>query len=207
MLIVRRHRMSRDRSWTLKVRLFLKMFFAVGIPSGVVLCTMFGITGAVLGTVSGSGIQPAHGAIGGVAVGLLAAVLVGAAMAAVAVPLHFSMTDDPNVRHQRRLVINASQAEARRMCIGAIRSVPNACVPHDMSEESRIAAKTGTTWRSWGDSITCDISANKTHEQTVVVRSRPRLRTTVVDYGSNLDNVERVVSYLRGLGAILAEDA
>ena len=191
----------------IRVRLFLKLFLMIGLPLGLVASPLLAVNGALLSIVPDLGIQPAQGLIGGGAIGLFLGALVGAAVAAIHVTLHFMMTDDPNVHHRRTLVTNASQGEAKRMCIEAIGSIPRAWVVDDTSAGSPITAKTGPNWRGWGDSITCAIRSSGPSEQTIVVESRPRLRVTVVDFGTNLDNVERIQSHLLRIGASPARDA
>lgn len=191
----------------MRAMLFLKLFVATAIPFGLVVGLLCAGLGALIGALPGAPISLAHGAAGGFALGVAAGVPFGIAVAIILGLLHFSQTTDPRVRHRRRLVLETSQAEASDMCIEAIHSIPNALVDEESSGKSNITAKKGFTWRSWGDSIRCDIEPTAPNQQTIVIESRPQLRMTIVDYGSNLDNVETVVSHLMRRGASLVRDA
>jgi hypothetical protein len=116
--------------------------------------------------------------------------------------LHFSMTSSPDVRHQRTFIVNGSPEDARRMCVAAARTVPNLSINETQSGPLRIAATKGCTWRSWGDRITCDVVALDAIRQQIVVKSRPWLWMTVVDCGSNFDNVEAIAAALVAQGEI-----
>jgi hypothetical protein len=147
----------------------------------------------------------------GILLAVASGVLVGAGMSVPLGLLHFSATSNPDVRHERTLVVDASPDDARRMCLAAIRTVPNVSINEVKSGLLRIAATKDkeSSWPSWcdcitydwGDRITCDIVPVDTTRQHVVVKSRPRLWMTVVDCGSNIGNVEAIVASLVAQGA------
>ncbi len=52
------------------------------------------------------------------------------------------------------------------------------------------------SWKSWGEIIAFDI--HKTNDVIQVeISSRSVVHTTLVDYGKNLENVEKIVSFLK----------
>lgn len=58
-----------------------------------------------------------------------------------------------------------------------------------METASRMVRAHGKmTWTSFGEEIECRVE----------IRSRPVLRTTIVDYGKNRENVERIRAFLAG---------
>lgn len=61
---------------------------------------------------------------------------------------------------------------------------------------SHVSARTKTSWRSWGEVLTVDVTPSVAGVQ-IAILSRPRLRTTVADYGRNQENVARIESMLR----------
>jgi hypothetical protein len=180
----------------MRTRLLLKMFLVFAVPAAFVS----GPAGALIGRIYTGHVSSAN-AFYGFALGVAGAIFLGAVMALVLGLVHFSQTNDPRVRHRRTLVVNMSHEEARALCIEAVLSIPNCSVDEGSSNRSRVTLKKGFTWRSWGDIITCDIESTRPNQQTVVIESRPRLRTTMVDYGSNLINVETIVSHLQS-GAV-----
>jgi hypothetical protein len=188
-----------------KVNLFVKIFVTSAIPFGVGMGLLLGALGALVGI--GTPLTWLQGATVGFLLGLLSAAPFGAAMALILGFLHFSYTSDPQVRHTRNLVVDTSPQAARDLCFEAIRAVPKVSVDTKLSNDSQVVAKKGLTMRSWGDLISCRIDPLGPDQQLVTVTSRPRLRTTIVDYGSNLGNVEAVVSYLLHRGARLGVDA
>jgi hypothetical protein len=71
---------------------------------------------------------------------------------------------------------------------------------HRVHEENRslgkIVVKSSINWKTWGDTISFDIDGRSSEITNVQVSSRPTSWTTLVDYGKNLKNVEKIVSYL-----------
>ena len=65
------------------------------------------------------------------------------------------------------------------------------------TKEDSIKFKIGTSWSSWGEIL--DIKLVKTNDEInhlYQINSSPRLKTTLVDFGKNYLNIERVVSLL-----------
>ncbi len=181
----------------MKTRLFLKLFLGMGVPFGIVAVILMGPTGIWLGSSAPFG-WAVGGALG-VASGLAAGALFGGPMALILGAIHFSQTDDPNVRHQRMLRIDASLDRSTQLCVEAMEALPG--VRGVGGQAGRLTAKRRTSWRTWGDRISCHISQGSPGEQKIVLCSRPSLPTTIVDYGSNLRNVQALESYLLEMGA------
>ncbi|MDO9379429.1 MAG: hypothetical protein Q7T56_11320 [Nocardioidaceae bacterium] len=59
-----------------------------------------------------------------------------------------------------------------------------------------LTVTTRPSWWSWGDVVTVTLQAEGQGSTLVQVASRPRLRTTLVDYGSNAGHVRTVVEGL-----------
>ena len=64
-------------------------------------------------------------------------------------------------------------------------------------EGSFITAKTGFSWKSFGEVITISSKSMSDTEVVIKISSRPSLKTTIVDYSKNLENVEDVVGYFK----------
>ena len=99
------------------------------------------------------------------------------------------------------LVFNGTADQALAACAEALRAMPRTKVASANLDTHSIRAKRGLTWRSWGDEIRIDVHGNQDRTSVIRVSSRPCLRTTLVDWGSNLRNVAAIRDSLMGRGA------
>lgn len=77
-----------------------------------------------------------------------------------------------------------------------------------VSETStRLTARTGVSWRSFGEVISCDIESHGSSLQSITVASRPWFPMTLADYGANLSNVRAVVVFFVQRGAVKSSPA
>jgi hypothetical protein len=60
----------------------------------------------------------------------------------------------------------------------------------------KIMARSFVNWKTWGDTISFDITGISDEKTAVKVTSRPTASSTIVDYGKNLENVKTIVSFL-----------
>lgn len=65
--------------------------------------------------------------------------------------------------------------------------------------ENGILIKSGMTWKSWGEVIKIILSFNRGDDFEYQVSSRPKLKTTLFDYGKNLENVNRIENVLKNI--------
>ena len=63
--------------------------------------------------------------------------------------------------------------------------------------ENGIILKTGMTLQSWGEEIKIILKSNQKNNFEYQVSSRPKLKTTLVDYGKNLENINRIENVLK----------
>ena len=52
------------------------------------------------------------------------------------------------------------------------------------------------SWKTWGYIISFEVRKIDNDRTQIKVSSRPAVSTTLVDYGSNLENVEKIISFL-----------
>lgn len=64
-----------------------------------------------------------------------------------------------------------------------------------MQSESEITLRSGFSWKSWGEEIKIT-NLNSFDQNQYKIESRPRFKFTVVDYGKNLMNVEKLVQLI-----------
>jgi hypothetical protein len=65
--------------------------------------------------------------------------------------------------------------------------------------EKGIVLKTGVTWKSWGEEIKIILKSIKDKEFEYEISSNPRLKTTLVDYGKNLQNVNKIENVIKNI--------
>jgi len=145
----------------------------------------------------------------GIAGGLFIGLIVGAVLLFIMGPLHEMSVKkiagdgsegSTGVHHVREIEISRSYDESFDLCIRSLELISRSRVIEKDHSGGRIIAKAGLNWRTWGDSISFEISASGEGSSRIRVSSRPAARSTIVDFGKNLQNVNRVVSFLEGYG-------
>jgi hypothetical protein len=174
-----------------KRSVYLKLFLATGIPFG----TLAGLFYTVL-----------YGLPFGSVAGLLAGVFFGGLMSLILGSLHIRSVGRVQseraggalgVHHVRSIELALPYDEAFDLCIESLRSIRKCRIQEEDRLRGKIVARTGITWKTWGDVITFELRRIEGNRTLVTVSSRPVVRTTLVDYGKNLENVERICSFLK----------
>ncbi|MBL7472555.1 hypothetical protein [Robertkochia sediminum] len=57
--------------------------------------------------------------------------------------------------------------------------------------------RSGITWKSWGENIRIDMVSEGEGRFEYEVRSKPKVVTTIVDYGKNAENLKRIETLLQ----------
>ncbi|MEP2057943.1 MAG: hypothetical protein ABJJ05_09065 [Maribacter litoralis] len=65
--------------------------------------------------------------------------------------------------------------------------------------ENGITLKTGMTLQSWGEEIKIILKSNQENNFEYLISSRPKLKTTLVDYGKNLENINRIENVIKNI--------
>lgn len=65
--------------------------------------------------------------------------------------------------------------------------------------EDGILIKSRMTWKSWGENIKINLNSTKDTIFEYQVSSSPNLRTTLIDYGKNLENINRIEKVLKSI--------
>ncbi len=170
----------------------IKISIAAGISSGILSGIIFSLY---------------YGMPVGIAGGLLTGLIAGAALSFIMGPLHEmsvkKITGDGSegstgVNHVREIEIPMSFDESFDLCIRSLQMISRCRVKEKDHPGGRIIAGAGLNWKTWGDTILFEISAAGEGSSRIRVSSRPTARTTIVDFGKNLQNVHRIVSFLEG---------
>src|SRR5436190_2857563 len=111
--------------------------------------------------------------------------------------LSFPLPPDPyEVKHVREADLNVPYDTAFDLCRDSLFSLRRSSINKESKSLGRIDAKTGLSWWSWGNRISIHLdklSDSSTHIQVVC---EPIVRTTMVDFGSNLENAEQIILFL-----------
>jgi hypothetical protein len=162
-------------------RLSAVVFLASAIPFGV-------LTAAFSGVATGF-------ARNGVAWGVAAGAGFGALMTACLVGLHVARARRPDgavadVCQSDAFVISGDLEYATAVAERALRDLGVApLLPHP-SDVVVLEGRTPMSWRSWGEIVRVELGPTTSGSVPVHVASRPAWRTTLVDYGKNLANID-----------------
>lgn len=188
-----------------RARMHRSIALATGVPFAVLWGGWFVLTGS-------GGASPAALAARA-AVGVLAGVLFGCAMSAIlgswqwraAVTARDTARDGRatvaiGTHAVRDLVVAAPAAEILRRGADAAAVLGRARVTTVDEATGTVELSVPASWRSWGERVRIVAGRpDATGTTSVTVESRPVLSWTIVDYGRNAGNADRVANWLRGL--------
>ena len=169
--------------------LFFKLQLISGIPFGL----MIGIISLQKGEMSDAIFN-----------GILSGLVFGTVVSFILISLHKSLSrkvvpgasiHDFDIHQKRSIELDIPFEQAFSLCIKSLKTINRCRVISQSLDNGEIKARAGLNWKTWGD----DINFKLTHEtgSTVVeISSSPSARSTLVDFGKNLDNVERIKRFL-----------
>jgi len=108
--------------------------------------------------------------------------------------------DAQKVRHVREIELQLPYNDAFNVCCESLASIQCCAITKKDLLQGKIVADAGPSWRSYGEVITFDIEQVDAWRTHVRVLSRPFIPTTLIDWGKNLQNVQKVAQYLRERG-------
>lgn len=100
------------------------------------------------------------------------------------------------VYHECTMEIPGRSEEAFNLCIRSMSGIRGCRVMEINRSAGTIRARTGLNWKTWGDTIFFDIRPSGEGHAMIHFSSRPTFKTTIVDFGKNLQNVIIIGSYL-----------
>lgn len=101
-----------------------------------------------------------------------------------------------NVRHKRNLNLQKSYDEAFDLCLTSLASIENHSIKTAIREQGEISANARMSWKTWSDKITFRLRKMSENQTKIEIYSRPSIPTTLIDYGKNLENIERICAFL-----------
>lgn len=170
------------------MKIYLKLFFAAAIPYTVALSLLFR--------------APLLGLVLGLSFGALIAGVFGTLQVR---SMEGKKRSDESyaVRQTREFEVDRPLDEALKLAKAAIESLDGTKVMKEASirltghPTTTIEARTGLNWETYGEKITLRAEAVDADTTVIRIESRPRLRTTLIDYGRNLHHVNAISQYIR----------
>jgi len=101
------------------------------------------------------------------------------------------------------LIVKQAFNEAFETCVSSALVLRKCRITQQDKELGVIQARTGTTWKSWGEKIMLTVSSADVDTCKVTISSKPALGTTLVDYGKNVENLRSIVDALSKRAAII----
>jgi len=96
---------------------------------------------------------------------------------------------------KRTFVLKSDSRSILENCVLALQKFPARIVENNLLQ-NYITARTSASWKSLGDDIRIDvIPAGETNTQIKII-CRPALKATLVDYGKNYENAEKLMSLI-----------
>jgi hypothetical protein len=164
--------------------LYAKLFLAFSLSFGVFFgLAMFAITGSAF-------VLILFGVLGGLGFGIL--------MSAVLGTLHVgsARTDAAlSVKQSKFIGIQSPPYDVFDKALATLKTqFGKKCrIVEESRSTGEIRARTPMNWKSFGEDIFIKISQSSDRQQSLVtITSRPKIRTTLVDYGRDYENVNRI---------------
>lgn len=163
------------------MRLYLKLFLAFGVPFGLLMGILYPYP----------------------ALALLIGTVYGAIMAGIFGTLQHravrgkKKTSADGVQQQRNIEVDMPYDAAFAACLEAVGEIQRAQFRQIDRAAGTIKARTSINLLTYGEIITFRLQPLDAHTTCIRISSRPRLKTTLIDYGRNLEHVNRLSLYLR----------
>ncbi|MBI5739194.1 MAG: hypothetical protein HZA16_00605 [Nitrospirae bacterium] len=169
----------------------LKIFLASGVPFGIFAAILFS---SFYGTDAGL----PGGLISGLVFGFLMFIILGFLHSRAVKRIAGEKSGEAmGTCHVRDIKLPLPYDRTFDLCIDSLKLIRRCRVQEEDRSQGRITARSSINWKTWGDTISFDITGINSENTAVKVTSRPTVRTTIVDYGKNLENVKRIISFLK----------
>jgi len=168
----------------------LKIFLATAIPFGISMAVLFSI---IYGINAGLPFGLISGLIFGFIMFIILGFLHGRAVQKIA---GNRSGESMGTFHVQKIELRLPYDRVFDLCIRSLDLIGRCRVQEENRSKGMIIAKSSVNWKTWGDTITFDITGTGNDGAAVKVSSRPTSWSTIVDYGKNLENVKTIVSFL-----------
>ncbi|MEN8263788.1 MAG: hypothetical protein ABFR82_10020 [Nitrospirota bacterium] len=178
------------------IKLYLKLFIISGFPFALITGIIFSYKDGVLNNVI-------FGTISGLLFGLTASSLL--------MFLHISLSRkavpekkdyDLAVHQKDHVKVPLPLNETFILCLESLHTINKCKIEAQTLFQGKITARAGLNWKTWGDIISLKLKKINNDTTYVYISSRPYARTTLLDFGKNLQNVWKIKEYLLGHAGI-----
>lgn len=95
--------------------------------------------------------------------------------------------------------IKGTRHEIFEICKSSLSKIAKCKLEESDFQAGVLKAKAGMTWHTWGDLILFKLEEAQENCYKVLVTSRPIVRSTVIDYGKNMDNINRIIELFKDM--------
>lgn len=106
-------------------------------------------------------------------------------------------TTSTSVVQERDVDLELKMEDAFEFCKVATSTIKGTKITFEDLSRGVICAKTPLNISTWGDVIEFELRKITDEMTNVRVKSKPALATTVIDYGKNLENINKITSFLK----------
>lgn len=164
------------------MKIHLKLFLVTGVSFGLIM-------GVVYRDLS-------RGLILGLFFGFFMSLIVGKMNTIFAKKSKSNSSDKTmSVRQIKVLELQLPYDKTFDLCIESLDTI-GGTVKQEERSLGKVVSKIGMTWKSFGETVQFDIHKIDDKKTQVQVLSKPALPITLVDYGKNLENVEKITEFL-----------
>lgn len=178
------------------IKLYLKLFIISGFPFAI-------IAGMIL--------THKDGILNKVIFGSISGLLFGLAASSILMFLHISLSRkavpekkyyDLAVHQKDHVKVPLPYNETFSICLESLHTINKCEIEAQILFQGKITARAGLNWKTWGDIISLKLRKLDNDNTYVYISSRPYARTTLLDFGKNLQNVRKIKEYLLGHAGI-----
>lgn len=172
------------------MKIYVRLFLRAGLPFAIIMALVLALS---------------YGFFWGLIYGLLAGIVFGLFMSLILGSIHIEAVkrvsggrdvDITTVYHEGKTVVARPFDKAFDLCELAVSEIKGGEITSRSKTEGILEARSGRTWKSFGEVITFTLKDMGGDRTEVEFSSRPAAGTTVVDYGKNLQNVRRITVFL-----------
>lgn len=177
-------------TYTMHMYRNLKIFLAGGIPFGIFTAILFSYRYGIKIGLSG-------GIISGLIFGFLMFIILGFLHSRAVEKIAGNISEESMGTYQvQKTELQLPYDKTFALCIESLNLISRCRVQEEDRSHGKIVARSSVNWKTWGDTISFEITGISDEKTAVKVSSRPTARSTIVDYGKNLENVKTIISFL-----------
>ena len=179
-----------------------------GFPGKIYVLLFLG-TSLPFGIIMGLIQWPALGPAQAVKIGLWAGAAFGLIVTAIAGPLHawskrksnaggsgdnVQESDSWRAGASQSMEVRGAKEKLFQLALSSLAEFDKLEIKNQDPEQGIIEAETGQTWKSWGEQVRIRFEAVSPDQTRVEAASRSAVKTTLIDFGKNRENVQRILA-------------